>query len=98
MFEIIKSTEFQEWVAGLHDRQAVARIAARLDNAANGNLGDWKAVRGALSEMRIHTGKGYRLYFTRRGNAVIVLLSGGGKASQEADIKRALEILKEWKD
>ncbi|MDR1228604.1 MAG: type II toxin-antitoxin system RelE/ParE family toxin [Azoarcus sp.] len=98
MFEIIKSDEFMTWVAGLRDRMAATRIAARLDNAANGNLGDWKALRGGISEIRINVGKGYRLYFTRRGNTVIVLLCGGDKSTQKRDIERAIELCRTWED
>jgi putative addiction module killer protein len=77
---------------------AAARIAARLISAVNGNLGDWKALRGGVSEMRIDVGKGYRLYFTRRGNVVIVLLCGGEKSTQKRDIEHATELFKNWKE
>lgn len=60
-----------------------------------GNLGDWKAVGGGVSEMRVDIGPGYRLYFTRRGNLLIVMLAGGDKATQSRDIKRAQRILKQ---
>ncbi len=63
--------------------------------AEAGNLGDWKAIGGKISEMRVNFGPGYRLYFTRRGNILIVMLAGGDKSSQARDIKRALQILKE---
>jgi putative addiction module killer protein len=63
--------------------------------AAAGNLGDWKSVGGEVSEMRVHVGAGYRLYFTRRGSILIVMLAGGAKSTQARDIKRAQRILKE---
>ena len=69
MLEIIQSETFQRWLSGLKDRQAMARIHARLDRAAGGNLGDVKPARDGVSEMRIDHGPGYRLYFIRRGPA-----------------------------
>ncbi len=98
MFEIIKSKEFVDWVRQLRDRQAATRIAARLDRAALGNLGDFKFLRDSVSEMRVDVGAGYRLYFTRRGNTVVLLLCGGDKSTQAKDIDRAIELAKFWKD
>jgi len=96
--EIIQSETFQRWLSGLKDRQAVAGIHARLDHAIGGNLGDVKPARDGVSEMRIDHGPGYRLYFIRRGPLVIVLLAGGDKRTQDADIDRAIEIAKDWRD
>ena len=73
--------------------RAQARIAARLRLAEAGNLGDWKSVGGAIFEMRVDFGPGYRLYFTRRETILIVMLAGGDKSSQTRDIKRAQRIL-----
>jgi putative addiction module killer protein len=98
MFEIIKSDEFMQWAAKLKDRAAEARIAARLRRAEEGNLGDYKPLRGGVSEMRIDVGAGYRLYFTRRGNTVIVLLCGGDKRAQDTDIKHAIALARAWKE
>jgi putative addiction module killer protein len=98
MFEIIKSKQFVDWVSQLRDRQAATRIAARLDRAALGNLGDFKFLRDGVSELRIDLGAGYRLYFTRRGNTVILLLCGGDKSTQTKDIDRAIELAQFWKD
>jgi putative addiction module killer protein len=98
MFEIIQSDEFMQWAAKLKDRRAEARIAARLRRAGEGNLGDHKPLRDGVSEMRIDVGAGYRLYFTRRGNTVIVLLCGGDKSTQEADIDRAITLARAWKE
>lgn len=98
MFEIIQSETFQVWLSDLKDRQAVARIHARLDRAAGGNLGDVKFTCDGVSEMRIDYGPGYRLYFIRRGPLVIVLLAGGDKRNQNADIERAIKIAKDWRD
>lgn len=98
MFEIIQSETFQRWLFGLKDRQAVARIHTRLGRAAGGNLGDVKPVRDGISEIRIDHGPGYRLYFIRRGLLVIVLMAGGDKCTQNADIDRAIKIAKDWRN
>ncbi len=97
MLDIIQSETFQRWLASLKDRKAAARIQARLDRAANGNLGDVKPVREGISEIRIDHGPGYRLYFIRQGSSLIVLLVGGDKCAQDADIARALKIAQEWR-
>ena len=97
MVEIIESATFKRWVRGLRDRRAVARINARLRSALMGNFGDTKPVGGGISEMRIHYGPGYRLYFIREDAHVIVLLCGGDKGSQPRDIARAKEIAKDWR-
>jgi putative addiction module killer protein len=98
MFEILQSDEFKTWHGRLRDPVARARISSRLRLAGQGNLGDWKSLRDGVSEMRIDVGPGYRLYFTRRGNMVIVLLCGGDKRKQDADIGRAVAIAKNWKE
>jgi len=93
MFTVQQTEEFQAWLDALKDFRAQVRIAARLRLAEAGNLGDWKPVGGEISEMRIDVGPGYRLYFTRRGSILIVMLAGGNKSSQARDIKRAQSIL-----
>ena len=98
MFEIIQSETFKRWRTGLKDRQALLRINARLGRVADGNFGDVKPVRDGISELRIDYGPGYRVYFIRHGPMVIVLLAGGEKGSQNADIARALKMAKEWKE
>jgi putative addiction module killer protein len=98
MFEVIESAAFQAWMSELRDRQARSRIAARITRIAQGNLGDWKAIQGAVNELRIDYGPGYRLYFTRRGAKVILLLCGGDKRTQAGDINRALKLVKELED
>ena len=95
MFTVLQTVEFQNWLDALRDRRAQARIAARLRLAEAGNLGDWKSVGDEVSEMRVDFGPGYRLYFTRRGRLLIVMLAGGDKSSQARDIRRAQRILKE---
>lgn len=93
VFSVLLTLEFQDWLDGLRDQRAQVRIAARLRLAEAGNLGDWKSVGGELSEMRIDVGPGYRLYFTRRGRILIVMLAGGSKSSQARDISRAQRLL-----
>ena len=92
---IQQTEEFVEWLDDLKDQRAQLRIAARLRMAEAGNLGDWKSIEGALCEMRVDVGPGYRLYFTRKANVLIVMLAGGDKSSQSRDITRAKRILKE---
>lgn len=84
------------WIAGLRDWVAATRIAARIDRVGNGNLGNWQTLRDGVSEMKVDVGPGYRLYFTRRGLTIIILLCGGDKSSQDADIRRAIELAKMW--
>jgi len=87
--EIVTTTEFSNWAKRLTDKQAARAVALRLARIRAGNLGDTKSVGGGVSELRIHVGKGYRLYYCRRGKTLIILLCGGDKSSQAADIKRA---------
>jgi putative addiction module killer protein len=95
VYTLRQTQEFQDWLDALKDLRAQIRIVARLRLVEAGNLGDWKAVGGGVSEMRVDIGPGYRLYFTRRGNLLIVMLAGGEKATQSRDIKRAQRILKQ---
>jgi len=95
VYTLRQTQEFQDWLDVLKDLRAQIRIVARLRLVEAGNLGDWKAVGGGVSEMRVDIGPGYRLYFTRRGNLLIVMLAGGDKATQSRDIKRAQRILKQ---
>lgn len=97
MFTVIQTEDFRDWLDALKDRKAQVRIAARLRLAEAGNLGDWKSVGNALSEMRVDVGPGYRLYFTRRQNILIVMLAGGDKSTQARDIKRAKRLLSQWR-
>jgi putative addiction module killer protein len=93
VYTLRQTEELQDWLDGLKDRRAQIRIVARLRLAEAGNLGDWKSVGGDVSEMRVDVGPGYRLYFTRRGSLLIVMLAGGDKSTQSRDIKRAQRIL-----
>lgn len=92
----IQTTDiFDGWFSGLRDRRAKARIQARIDRAEDGNFGDCKPVGAGVSEMRIHHGAGYRVYFRQIGLELVILLAGGDKATQQADIKTALKLARE---
>lgn len=84
-----QTREFSEWLQGLRDLKAKARIVARLSAAVAGNFGECAPVGEGVSEMKIHFGPGYRVYFVRSGSVVYVLLCGGDKSTQKSDIKRA---------
>jgi len=98
MIEIIKTDSFEHWLIGLKDRLARFRIQARIDRLALGNAGDHKVLRDGISEIRVDHGPGYRVYFARRGSVLIVILAGGDKRTQDADIDRAIAIAREWKE
>jgi putative addiction module killer protein len=89
MTEVRKTAVFAQWMRGLRDHRIRARIAARIDRLALGNAGDVAPVGGGISELRIHHGPGYRVYFATRGKTLIVLLCGGDKSTQAQDIKIA---------
>jgi putative addiction module killer protein len=95
VYTLRQTQEFQDWLDDLKDRRAQIRIVARLRLAEAGNLGDWRSVGGEVSEMRVDVGPGYRLYFTRRGSLLIIMLAGGDKSTQSRDIKRAQRILEQ---
>jgi len=87
---------FGRWLDGLRDRQAQARVAARLIRLHNGNFGDCKPVGAGVWELRIDWGPGYRVYYAIEGKRVILLCDGGSKRTQAADIERAIERWQEW--
>jgi len=89
----IQTTDaFNEWFDSLRDPRGKARIQARIDMAEDGNFGDCEPVGEGVSEMRIHYGSGYRVYFKRVGLDIYVLLTGGDKSTQPEDIKKALKL------
>lgn len=92
MNTFFRTDEFDAWLSALSDRVGRARIISRIRAAEAGNFGDCEPVGEGVSEMRIHVGPGYRLYYMRRGEVVYLLLLGGDKSSQKRDIKRALEM------
>ncbi|MDO5697276.1 MAG: type II toxin-antitoxin system RelE/ParE family toxin [Dermatophilus congolensis] len=95
---IAKTGVFDLWLSNLKDHLAVARLLSRIDRLAAGHTGDAKSVGGGVSELRIDHGPGYRIYFTRRGATLVVLLCGGDKATQQRDIRRARLLARDWKD
>jgi putative addiction module killer protein len=98
MLEIREAPAFSAWLSKLKDEEAKARIAARVRRLAFGNPGDVAPIGSGLSELRIHYGRGYRVYFMRRGAKIIVLLCGGDKSSQQNDIARAKVLAAMWKE
>jgi putative addiction module killer protein len=86
---------FDEWFVGLADRSGKFRVQARIDRAELGNFGDCGPVGEGVSEMRIHFGPGYRVYFVQRGIELVILLAGGDKSTQSSDIKTALKLARE---
>ena len=95
MYTVRQTQEFVAWLDGLKDKRAQVRIAARLRQAEAGSLGDWQPIEGELSEMRVHYGPGYRLYFVRRGRVILVLLNAGDKSTQKRDIRHAMALAAE---
>jgi putative addiction module killer protein len=96
---ILKESEvYRKWERKLVDERARTIIATRVNRLAYGLAGDVSPVGGGISELRIHYGPGYRIYFQRRGAAIILLLCGGDKSSQRRDIEAAKEIAALWKD
>jgi putative addiction module killer protein len=98
MKTIYTTVVFDEWFDGLRDKQAARRIQARIDRAEEGNFGDHKSVGEGVSEMRIHHGPGFRLYFTTRGLEIVILLAGGDKSTQGQDIQNAQKLARQLKE
>ncbi len=92
MKSIYTTEVFDAWFESLKDKQTARRIQARIDRAEEGNFGDHKAVGEGVSEMRIHHGPGFRVYFTQHGLEIVILLAGGDKSSQSKDIETAHEL------
>lgn len=95
MIEIRQTEHYAKWFKSLKDRNARSRIDIRIRRLSLGNPGDVKPVGAGISELRVDYGPGYRVYFTRTGDAIILLLVGGDKSSQKNDIARAKEIVKD---
>lgn len=98
MLELEQTETFRRWRLRLRNDRARALIASHLDRLAYGHAGDVKVIGNGVSELRIHYGQGYRIYFARRSNAVILLLCGGYKGSQTRDIKAAKQLLADWSE
>lgn len=98
MIEVRQTAVFSLWLHALRDQRAKARIGAHIRRASFGNVGDVRPVGAGVSEMRIDYGPGYRVYFVRRGDTLIILLCGGDKSTQDHDIDRAKAIARELKE
>jgi putative addiction module killer protein len=98
MLETRETDEFSDWLKALRDNVAKAKILVRLQRLANGNRGDVKPVGEGISELRINHGAGYRVYYVRRGEELIILLCGGDKDSQTKDIAKAKKLAGELED
>jgi len=98
MIELKQTATFRKWWTRLKDKRALGVIFARLDRLAYGHAGDAEPVGEGISELRIHYGPGYRVYFQRRGDTVVILLCGGDKKTQVRDIKTAKRLAKEWSE
>lgn len=95
MYSILTTEQFDTWFEDLRDRKAKTLVQVRIDRMENGNFGDCQPVGNGVSELRIHYGAGYRVYFKRSGLEIIVLLVGGDKSSQSKDIKTAITLANE---
>ena len=95
MIEVRRTDRFIAWLNALRDARAVAKIATRIKRLATGNFGDVASVGDGVSELRIHYGPGYRVYFVRRGEVLVILLCGGDKSTQDRDIAAAKTLAKE---
>jgi len=98
MIEYKQTEAFRKWRMRLKDGRVLALIASQLDRLAFGHAGDARAGGSGISELRIDHGPGYRIYFRRRGNTIIILLCGGDKSTQAKDIATAKRLSKEWSD
>jgi len=95
---ILATPQFNHWMRRLKDTRGKARISARIRKVSLGNMGDIKPVGGRVSELRIHTGPGYRVYLTVRTSDVVILLVGGSKRTQDKDIKVARAMARQYQE
>jgi len=98
MFEVVRSATFDRWLHKLTDRRAAARVLIRIERLAAGNPGDVRPVGQGISELRINYGPGYRVYYVREGDRLVLLLTGGDKSSQDVDIRTARDIARAWRE
>ncbi|NIF28689.1 type II toxin-antitoxin system RelE/ParE family toxin [Pantoea sp. Tr-811] len=97
MFLVEQTESFADWLSSLRDLRAQLAIGRRLERAAMGNLGDTKWLGGGIGELRIDVAAGYRVYFTLKGQRLVLLLVGGDKSTQAADIRKARKLLEDMK-
>ena len=94
-YQVYETVVYTKWFSSLKDQRAKARIDKRIDRAKFGNFGDWKTEAGEVRGMKIDYGPGYRLYYVIRDKTILILLCGGDKHNQQADIKKATELARE---
>ncbi len=90
-------TPYAEWLESLTDKQAKARIVVRVNRVAAGNFGDCKPLRDGVQELRIDHGPGYRVYLSRQGPVLVLLLCGSDKSNQSRAVEQAIDHLNDWK-
>ncbi|APD47097.1 MULTISPECIES: type II toxin-antitoxin system RelE/ParE family toxin [Synechococcaceae] len=95
---VVKSEVYQAWIDGLRDQAGRARVLMRVDRLIHGNPGDYRNLTEGVSELKIDVGPGYRVYYARRGDHLLLLLGGGSKATQAKDIAKALDLNREFED
>lgn len=94
--KVLRTEEFADWLTGMRDRQGRAKILARIDRLEDGNPGKTRSVGSGVVEMRIDFGPGYRIYYIQRGDELVLLLCGGDKSTQSADIRLAKVLAERW--
>jgi len=98
MRRVVKSEDYRAWIDGLRDLAGRARILVRVDRLIHGNPGDHRNLTEGVAELRIDVGPGYRVYYARRGEQLLLLLGGGSKATQTNDIDKALDLNRNFED
>jgi putative addiction module killer protein len=97
MYELLATRQFTDWLDGVREKRIRAAVQARIERLRNGLAGDAKPVGNGVSELRIHIGAGYRVYYAQVGSMVLLLLAGGDKRTQTRDIRSATVLLREWR-
>lgn len=97
MYKIKETSKFSSWLLNLKDIKGKVSILRRIDRLKNGNFGDYKSVGDNISELRIQSGPGYRVYYTKKDDEIIILLVAGDKSTQVTDIKKAKDLAKEYR-
>jgi len=95
VFEVRKTDEFDKWLSALADQRAIAKIVSRIERLGLGNAGDVKPIGEGISEMRLTHGPGYRIYYKQTGKTIVLILCGGDKSTQSADIEEAKALARE---
>lgn len=98
MVEVVRTEDFDQWLRKLKDKAGRLRILKRIDRLVNGNPGDVKSIGSGVSELRLDVGPGYRVYYLRDGDVLILLLCGGDKSTQQNDIDKAHRLAEQWRN